>query len=857
MPHDIFELSQMSAEMALQFLHSSWGGLSAEEAQNRLEGYGTNEIKSKRYRSIILEALSHSTNPLVAILMFAAVVSAFTGNLANAVIIILVITVSIFLDFFQSHRSLLVAEKLQNTVAQLSKVFRDGKEINLPSKELVQGDVIKLVAGDMVPADCRLLNAKDLHVQQAVLTGESLAVEKDFAPLPVIPTNPAAANNAVFAGSSIVSGYAIALVVSTGLNSLVGQIAKELTKTSVQTEFERGMLNFGLFIMKTIFFLVLFVFVINFWFGHSPIESLLFAMALAVGLTPEFLPMITTVTLATGALRMSKQKVVVKHLTAIQNFGSIDILCCDKTGTLTENTMTLEQSIDLTGNNSEQVMLLAYLNSLYGTGIKNPIDIAILENTKLNPLDEAILRHHHPDITSYNKVDEIPFDFERRRSSVVVDKGDVHWLITKGAPEQILQLCTFYMMQEEIHPLKDSSIKKYRSLFNTLSQDGYRVLAVAYRQLKKQQIYQVDDEKDLVLAGFLTFLDPPLKDSSQMINDLKRAGIQIKILTGDNELVTRHVCSEVGLSCQDILVGEQMEHISSSALTTIAEQTHVFARLSPQQKLMIIQALRAKGHVVGFLGDGINDAPSLRASDVGISVADAVDVAKEAADIILLEHNLKVLLNGIFEGRKSFGNVMKYLMMGTSSNFGNMLSMAFIAPFLPFFPMRPTQILINNLLYDVSQLTIPTDKVDDSFLQKPKKWNITIVKRFMFYIGPISSLFDFVTFFVMLKVFHASESLFQSGWFLESLATQILVIFIIRTAKNPFKSPPSLPLTMSVLAALTLAIVLPFSPIAPYLGLVPLPWGFFVFLVLATASYLLLVELVKRKLMWNWFQDLV
>lgn len=852
MQTDLNKLLTLNADEALSALQTSWKGLSKAEAALRLKTYGQNTIKATAYRSLVLEALSHSMNPLVAILIIAAIISAFAGNLASALIIIVVITVSIVLDYFQTHRSLLAAKKLQSQVAIRAEGLREGQEIDLLCSDLVPGDLIHLCAGDLVPADCLLLSSRDLHVQQAALTGESLPVEKESIPLNNAPQNLAEASNAVFSGSSIVSGNATALVVSTGKETLFGKIAESLSQSSPQTEFEKGIVRFGLFIMKTVIFLVFFVFIVNIYLKHPVLESLLFAIALAVGLTPEFLPMITTVTLATGAIRMSKQKVIVKNLAAIQNFGSIDILCSDKTGTLTLGEMTLEQYIDLDGKKSEQVLLLAYVNSLFSTNIKNPLDKALLNKAGINPLDAAILRHDHPSIRAYSKVDEIPFDFERRSASIVVNHQDRHLLITKGAPESLITRCTHIEQGKELIPLNNILLARYREQFYQLSQQGYRVLAVAYRQLPKQKSYSKNDEKELVLTGFLAFADPALDDAAEMIAELKKAGVDIKILTGDNDLVTHYICTQVGLATQSIILGSELDSIPDQALGVLAERTQVFARISPQQKLRIISALRSRGHIVGYIGDGINDAPSLHNADVGISVFGAVDVAREAADIILLERNLRVLLNGIIEGRKSFGNIMKYLMMGTSSNFGNMLSMAIAAPFLPFLPMKPTQILLNNLLYDISQITIPTDNVDVSFVQKPKHWNIDIIKRFMFYIGPISSIFDFMTFFVMLYFFKASESLFQTGWFVESLATQTLVIFVIRTVKNPFKSRPSIALTLSVISVVIFSLLLPFSPLATTLGFVPLPLAFFVYLIAATLSYLFLVEIIKNKLMWQW-----
>lgn len=856
MDNNISLLLTLKKEQILEKLNSSEQGLTQNTVKERRDQYGTNELHRKSYHSVILEAISHSTNPLVAILLLAAFISALTGSMVNAGIIITIIIFSVALDYIQSHRALVAIKKLQEQIAATATVLRDDIWNEIPCPELVPGDIIRLTAGDMVPADALLLSAKDLHIQEAALTGESLPVEKEAIPEKKILENPVHAQNAVFSGSSIISGIATAVIVNTGSKTLFGQIAESLKKTAPRTEFEKGMIRFGVFIMKTVFFLVIFVFAVNIYFKRSLIESLLFSIALAVGLTPELLPMITTVTLAAGAVHMAKKKVIVKNLAAIQNFGSIDILCSDKTGTLTSGNMVLDKFIDPLGKVSNQVMLLAYLTSLFGTEISNPFNQAVIKKANINPLDAAILTHPHPDIENYKKIDEIPFDFERRRSSVVVDNNNTHMLITKGAPEFVIKICSSYMSNDEIKSLDSSALEQFKNQFHCLSQDGYRVLAVAYKNIpQSQSSYHAIDETELVFAGFLAFYDPPLEGISKVVQELKDQGVRVKIITGDNDLVAGHLCKQVGLNIGRILLGDELEHISDPALGKLAENTDVFARISPIQKQRIILALRTRGHVVGYMGDGINDAPSLHSADVGISVAGAVDIARESADIILLKQDLKVLLNGIIEGRKSFGNVMKYLMMGTSSNFGNMLSMAGAVLFLPFLPMLPIQILLNNLLYDTSQITIPTDNVDSSFIKKPKHWNIDIIRKFMFYIGPISSIFDFLTFYVMLVVFAATESLFQTGWFVESLATQTLVIFVIRTAKSPWKSKPSLSLTIMVLTIVAIGILLPFSPLAQYWKFVALPPKYFIFLTTATLVYLYLVELIKKKLMWRWLGE--
>jgi len=821
-------------------------GLSTQEAKSQLEKFGPNEQAPARRAAGLIQILLLFANPLVIILLIASAVSAFVGEIVNATIIALMVVVSIVINFFQTWHSQRAAERLRGQVAPTATLLRDGKWVELPWREIVPGDVFRLSAGDLVPADARLLQTKDLHVNQAALTGESLPVEKEAsakgaAVIETAAESSADARNAVFLGTSIVSGTATALVTATGPATAFGDIAARLSAKPPETDFERGTKQFGYLIMRTIIFLVFFVLLVSIVLRHNPLESILFALALAVGLTPEFLPMITTVTLGRGALHMARQKVIVKHLEAIQNFGSMDVLCSDKTGTLTSGEMKLDQHVDALGNLSERTLLLGYLNGTYESGVKNPINVAILQH---DPGQQAPL-----DISAYRKVDEIPFDFERRRLSVVTEaKGEI-LLITKGAPESVMPCCSQFEVNGQAQPLNSDARAKCQAIYDGLSSTGYRVLAVASRQVPQQEAYRVADEKDLVLAGFLAFSDPPLADAAESLKSLRSDGVRVKILTGDSELVAQHICSQVELDAKHIVLGEELDRMSDSALAAVAEKTIVFARVSPVQKHRIILSLKGRGHVVGYMGDGINDAPSLHAADVGISVSTAVDVAKEAADIILLERSLRVLHQGILEGRKAFGNVMKYLLMGTSSNFGNMFSMAAAAMFLPFLPMLPTQILLNNFLYDLAQITIPTDNVDESYIDKPRRWDIKLIRDFMIYIGPISSIYDFLTFYVMLKIFHASEALFHTGWFVESLATQTLVLFVIRTAGNPFRSRPSLPLTITTVLIVLVSILLPFSPLAEVFGFTPPPAMFFLFLGGTVITYLLLVELVKRRLM--------
>ena len=809
-------------------------GLTAQEAESRLDEFGPNEPATAQHHSFLSDLWHVFRNPLVLILVLAAVASAFLGQVADAAIITTVVLLSAIIDLVQTHRSQKAVEQLRDRVAPTATVLRDGEWKELRRRDVVPGDIIRLSAGDLVPADARLLIARDLYVQQAALTGESLPAEKDATGEPA--STKADARNMVFLGTSVVSGTATAEVVATGARTAFGDIAARLAARPEETAFDRGLKNFSQLLARTVLFLVLFLLVVSIARHRDPLQSLLFAVALAVGLTPEFLPMITSVTLSKGAVAMAKKKVIVKHLSAIENLGSLDVLCSDKTGTLTAGTMSLDRSLDPFGNPSAHTLELAYLNSKFETGIRSP-------------LDEVIL--HQPQLTDsgYTKCDEIPFDFERRRLSVVVERQSKRTLITKGAPEGIFPLLTGYEVDGKTAPITEDATKRMRQTSDELNNQGFRLLAVAYADVPMRASYSVQDERNLIVAGFLSFSDPPLPDAAEVLAALKQDGVEIKVISGDNDRVTSHVCAQVGIDPGQIVTGEDLDRMTDPALSHVVEEAHIFARISPVQKNRILLALKHNGHAVGFMGDGINDAPSLHAADVGISVPSAADVAREAADVILVTPGLRVLHDGIIEGRKAFGNVMKYLLMGTSSNFGNMFSMAGASLFLPFLPMLPTQILLNNLLYDLAQITIPTDNVDETYLQKPQRWDIGLVRNFMLFIGPISSIFDFLTFYVMLHFFHTSEAQFHTGWFVESLATQTLVLFVIRTSKNPFSSRPSAPLTATCLAVVAIGIYLPFSPLAGLLGFTPLPATFFAFLAIATAAYLLLVEAAKRRLL--------
>ena len=814
-------------------------GLTSQEAASRLAQYGPNDPTPVKHGAAILELLTLFLNPLVIILLVASLISLILGDAADAAIILVMILLGVAINFVQTYRSQQAIRKLRENVTPTASVLRDGTWQEINRREVVPGDIVRVAAGDLIPADGKLIESRDLYVQQAALTGESMPAEKEARAGTDGAPPSADQPNFVFLGTSVVSGTGTAVVLQTGARTSFGAIAERLVMRPEETEFERSMKHFGQLIMRAVFFLVLFILVVRVALHKDAFESFVFAVALAVGLTPEFLPMITSVTLARGAVRMAREKVVVKHLPAIQNFGAIDVLCSDKTGTLTTGQMSLASAVDYLGKLSDRPLELAWLNSKFETGIRSPLDVAIL----------AVRR---PDPDEYNKCDEIPFDFNRRRLSIVVEKqaadGANRLLITKGAPEGILDLSESYETGGKIVPLDPDSRHRCRQTFDDLSGQGFRVLAVAYRDVQSRNGFSVQDEHSLVLAGYLAFADPPNPDAAESLAAMTRDGIEVKIITGDNELVARHICEQVGLHDPTIVLGDELDQMTEPALQHVAEQTTVFARVSPSQKHRIILALKHRGHVVGYMGDGINDAPSLRAADVGISVSSAVDVARESADIILLKPGLKVLHNGILEGRRASANVLKYLLMGTSSNFGNMFSMAGASMFLPFLPMLPTQILLNNFLYDAAQITIPSDNVDDEYIRAPRRWNMKLIRDFMIYIGPISSIYDFLTFYVLLHFFHATQPEFHTGWFVESLATQTLVLFVIRTMGNPLKSRPSAPLAATTILIVALGMLIPYLPLASHLGFTPLPGRFFAFLAVSTVTYLLLVELAKRML---------
>ena len=838
------EILGLPVEEVLARLDTSQSGLTSEEARSRLQTYGYNQLPEKKRRAGAVEFLYHLRNPLVLILLFAGLISGLIGEALDAAIIFSIVLISLILDVYQESKAEKSAEMLKRRVVTTASVLRDGAKKEIPLSGLVPGDIIHLSAGDIVPADSRVISQRDLYVDQSGLTGESFPVEKTITASTVAGhTTITEASNYVFLGTSVVSGTATAVAVRTGSSTEYGKIAEQLVGRAPETEFERGLRRFGFLITQVALVLVIFVFFINAFLKPMVsqqqtdiLESLLFAVALAVGLTPELLPMIVSVNLSRGALEMSKKDVIVKRLASIQNFGNMDVLCTDKTGTLTENVITLVLHTDIEGKDSEKALFYAFLNSYYETGLKSP-------------LDDAVLRYKHLDAKGFDKVDEVPFDFIRRRVSIVLEHEEGRLIVCKGALEEIVSACSHLELENKIVDLTREQQEKIQDNYHRLSSQGFRVLGVSYRQTEEKPAYSVKDEKDMIFLGFIAFMDPPKESSTESLQLLKKAGIELKILTGDNELVTRKVCEQLGFKIKGIVLGSDTAGLQDNALTRTVEKANVFARVSPAQKDRIMSALKRNGHVVGFLGDGINDAMSMHTADVGISVENAVDVAKESADIILLHKDLTVLSAGAMEGRKTFGNTMKYILMGISSNFGNMFSAAGASLFLPFVPMLPTQILLNNMLYDISEVTIPTDNVDQEYTQEPKRLDTKYIRNFMLFFGPISSIFDFLTFFIMLQLFSGfvNVSLFRTAWFIESLCTQTLVIFSIRTRKSPFyKSRPSKSLFLTSLIVVGIAVIFPFTPLADLFEFVAPPILFYGVLAGFVGAYLLLVEIMKR-----------
>ncbi|SPE59096.1 magnesium transporter [Verrucomicrobia bacterium] len=857
------EMSKKDTAEVMQTLGSAPTGLTEEEAASRLAQYGPNEVAREKRENWLERLWIASRNPLVILLTVLAVLSYATGDFRAGTVMLLMVVLGVSLRFVQETRADTAAAKLKAMISVTATVVREGKAREIPLQQLAPGDVVKLSAGDMIPGDVRLLSAKDLFVIQATLTGESMPVEKTDAADTRDNASAIERSNLCFLGTSVESGSATAVIVATGPQTYFGKVARSLSGQQVETAFERGVKRFTWLMLRFMAVMVPLVFVINGLFKRDWKEAFFFSLAVAVGLTPEMLPMIVSVCLSKGALAMSKKKVIVKRLNSIQNFGAMDVLCTDKTGTLTIDHVILEVYCDVFKKENLEVLRDAYLISHFQTGLKNVLDRAVLLHQEL---------HKELSLEKYVKVDEIPFDFSRRMMSVAVEgPGGERQLLTKGAPESVFARCTQFESEGEIFPMEPILVGNLIEQVNDLSEDGFRVLAVATKKLEKRPAYSKADECDLVLTGYLAFLDPPKDTAIQAITVLCQHGITVKVLTGDNDLVTRKVCKEVGINAQKIVLGSQVETFSDVQLAEAVESTDVFARLSPAHKQRIVKALQGKGHVVGFMGDGINDAPALRAADVGVSVDNAVDIAKESADVILLEKNLMVLEEGVLEGRKVFVNILKYIRMGASSNFGNMFSVIGASAWLPYLPMAPIQVLTNNLLYDFSQVPIPTDNVGQQQIARPRPWHIGEIAKFIIFIGPISSIFDYTTYAVMWFVFKCNQlglpappevgarfvnrtapddtyaaALFHTGWFVESLMTQTLIIHVIRTNLIPFiQSRASWQLTLTTVLIMAFGAWLPVSPLAPALGFVPLPPLYWGILIVTLCCYVGLTQVIK------------
>ncbi|MDA8410321.1 MAG: magnesium-translocating P-type ATPase [Treponema sp.] len=877
----------LGLDQAFAQLESRPTGLTRDEAEERARHYGPNILAGEKKPTVLRDIAGRLVDPLVIVLLVICLASFATGDLTSGFVVLGMIALSVLLSFFQERRSSVAAEKLKLLVQASSLVLREGLEVEVPISAVVPGDLVILAAGSIIPADARIVAAKDFFVTQSALTGESMPVEKGLAMRDAetaaasasssagaaapsagasSPSAGSAAtadagqstadrpdvlslSNACFQGTTVISGSARALAVSTGAATFLGAVAKDVAEPKGATEFDRGVRSFVGLMLRFMIVMVAVIFAVQGLFRHNWLEALLFGLSVAVGLTPGMLPMIVTVCLSKGAIFMSRKKVIVKKLKAIQNLGGIDVLCTDKTGTITQDRVILEKHVDVTNRPNEDVLRYAWMNSYYQTGLRNLLDESILSNEELDV--ERSLR----------KVDEVPFDFVRKRMSVVVEYEGDHVLICKGSVEAIFDACDRYQIDDDIFPLIDIVKADILEEYRSLSSDGYRVLAIAYRDFPKtKESFSASDESGLIMLGYLAFLDPPKDSAAKAVASLASRGVRVKVLTGDNELVTAKVSSQVGFENPAVIVGRELDALDAEAFGQAVDDHDIFARLTPAHKERIVRELRSRGHVVGFMGDGINDAPAMRAADVGISVDTAVDVAKESADIILLEKNLLVLEDGILEGRRVFGNIIKYIKMGASSNFGNMFSMLGSSLILPFLPMTPVQILLNNLLYDVSQTGIPLDNVDRDVLSRPRSWDISFIRKFMLMIGPVSSIFDYATFALMWFVFGCGgwfaanaadrahlEALFHTGWFVESLLTQTLIVHIIRTDRVPFiQSRASSPMLATTFLIMLLAVYLPYSPLAPLFGLVPLPLAYWAWIAAFLLSYSVITSFAKN-----------
>jgi len=823
--------SATAAEI-LKELQTTPQGLSEEEVQERLARRGSNLLKPKKRTDDLTLLLSQFKSPIILILLFAVGISILLHDSADALIILIIVLVSGLLGFWQERGAVHAVEKLLTIVQIETEVIRDGHSKEVPVEEIVPGDIVALNAGGVIPGDSLLFESKDLFVDEATLTGETFPVEKTAGILPE-ETPLGQRTNALFMGTHVVSGHAKAVVVHTGKETEFGKVSERLKFRPPETEFERGVRRFGYLLLEVTLVLVIAIFAINVYFKRPVMESFLFALALAVGLTPQLLPAIISINLSHGAKRMASKKVIVKRLASIENFGSMNVLCSDKTGTLTEGVVQFHSAVDVEGSESEKVFLYAYLNAIYETGFTNPID-------------EAIRKHRPMDLSGYQKLDEVPYDFVRKRLSILVSKDGTHQIITKGALLNVLEVCSSAEVGHRVTVDMTTVQDQIRQRFEELSQKGFRILGVAFRELGSVSSIAKQHETGMTFLGFLVFFDPAKKGIVETINKLRQLGVSLKIITGDNRLVAANVSHQVGFSDPKMITGGQIHRMSDEALLHRVNETDVFAEVEPNHKEAIIHALKRAGNVVGYMGDGINDACALHSADVGISVDSAVDVAKEAADIVLLEKDLDVLVEGVREGRTTFANTLKYVFMATSANFGNMFSMAGASLFLPFLPMLPSQILLTNLLTDFPEMTIATDRVDSELVEKPRRWDIKFIRNFMMTFGPVSSIFDFLTFGVLLFVLHAQPNSFRTGWFLESVISASVIVLVIRTRRPFYQSRPGKYLLTATLLIAGVTLIFPFSPLGFLLKFRPLPAPFFIALGAIVVLYIAAAEMAKR-----------
>ena len=818
----------------LKALASQADGLKQANADARLQQFGLNLLEAREQATALKLFLSQFKSPIILILIFATIISAFVQDWTDALIIFAIVLGSAVLSFMQEYNASNAIQELKARVSIKAKVLRDGKETAVPAERVVPGDIVLLSAGSLIPADGILLDAKDFFANQAVLTGETFPVEKTPGAVSEKAGLPERTNT-VFMGTSVSSGSGRALIVETGTQTAFGQIAKRLTLRPPETEFERGIRRLGFLLTEVMFILVIGIFAFNVFFHKPVLDSLLFSIALAVGLTPQLLPAIININLSTGAQDMAKRGVIVRRLASIENFGSMDILCTDKTGTLTEGVVRLDNAFDVDGKASEDVMRFAALNAHFQTGMANPLDDAILASASTVKFD------------SFSKADEVPYDFHRKRLSIIFQEGNDSQMITKGALDNVLEVCSTVKRAGGESALDNSEKNEIQKRFAEWSEQGFRVLGVAIKQAKPQQLsFNREDEKEMAFAGFLLFFDPPKTGVKETIERLEKLGVTLKIITGDNHLVARHTAETIGLPQPRVLTGAQIDELRDEALWHVVERTDIFAEVDPNEKERIILALKKRGRVVGYMGDGINDAPSLHSADVGISVDNAVDVAKEAADFVLMKQGLDVLEQGIIEGRKTFANTLKYVFMATSANFGNMFSVAGASLFLPFLPMLPKQILLINFLTDLPEMTIASDNVDHTFIEMPHRWNVDFIRRFMIVFGPLSSVFDFMTFGILLWGLHANEQVFHTGWFIESVLSAGFVVFAVRTRLPFLQSKPGRAMILLTLLVAIVTIALPYTPLASLMEFQPLPWNYLLIMCGVVVIYFVSAEFTKR-----------